>query len=81
MMSSMEELYQRAKRFDEGEIYQSPEYDKIAKRQMELYREMRALFGPFIVPLLEEYTDQIGEECEMECRHFFEQGYRMGKRG
>ena len=40
---------------------------------------MRVLFGPFIAPFLEEYTAWMGEECELECRHFFAQGYLMGR--
>ena len=75
----MEELYQKARRFDEGDLYQRPEHARIAKRQMELYTKMRVLFDPLIGPLLEEYTTQIGEEFELECRHFFMQGYLMGK--
>lgn len=72
-------VFNKAKRFDESELYQSPEYAKIAKRQVELYTEMRVLFGPFIAPFLEEYTTWMGEECELECRHFFAQGYLMGR--
>lgn len=75
----MKDLYLKAKRFDESELYQSSEYTRIAKRQLELYTKMRVLFDPLIGPLLEEYTTQIGEEFELECQHFFAQGYQMGK--
>ena len=75
----MKDLYLKAKRFDESDEYQTPEYARIAKRQIELYTEMHTLFGPAILPLLEEYTAQIGEEYELECQHFFAQGYLMGK--
>ncbi len=75
----MKDLYLKAKRFDESELYQSSEYTRIAKRQLELYTKMRVLFDPLIGPLLEEYITQIGEEFELECQHFFAQGYRMGK--
>jgi len=80
MKKSIEELYQRAKRFDEGELYQSEEYDAIAARQMELYRIMDAMFSPAIAPLMEEYMSLIYDEMEMECRHFFEQGYKIGQK-
>ena len=79
MDKPIEELYHRAKRFDESDIYQSAEYDAVAKNQMALYKKMRVIFGPAIIPFLEEYTAAMGDEMELECRHFFEQGYRLGR--
>lgn len=79
MEKSIEELYRQAKRFNEGEIYQSREYSAIAKRQTELHKKMRVLFGPLIVPLLEEYNTAVADEMELECRYFFEQGYLLGQ--
>ena len=78
MKKSIEELYRKAKRFDEGDLYQSKEYSTIARNQREVYQKICALFGPAVVPLLEEYTAAVSDEIELECRHFFEQGYRMG---
>ena len=40
-----------------------------------LRRTIQTLFGAVVSPLLEEYAAVIGEETELECRHFFEQGY------
>ena len=79
MEKSIEELYQQAKRFDEGELYQSQEYSAIARRQTELYQKMRTLFGPPVAPFLEEYAAAIADEMELECRHFFRQGYLLGQ--
>ena len=79
MKKSIEELYQQAKRFDESDIYQSQEYSVIAKNQRELYKKICALFGPTIIPLLEEYTAAVGDEMELECRHFFRQGCILGQ--
>jgi len=80
MNAHMEELYHQAKRFDESELYQSDEYAAIAKAQMGLYKKMYALFGAVIAPILEEYHAAISDELELECRHFFEQGYLLGRR-
>lgn len=80
MKKSVEELYQEAKRFDESDIYQSPKYDAVAKNQNRLYKRICFLFGPATVPLLEEYTAAIGDEMELESKHFFEQGYLLGQR-
>lgn len=78
MKKTIEELYQKAKRFDESGVYQSEEYAVIAKQQNRLYKEISALFGPVAISLLEEYTAAIGDEMELECKHFFEQGYLLG---
>ncbi len=80
MEKRLEELYREAKRFDEGGLYQSEEYQRIAIRQVKLYKEMRVLFGGLFAKLMEEYFALQGDELEMECRHFFEQGYIMGRR-
>ncbi len=79
MEKHIEELYQKAKHFDEGRLYQSQEYSDICKRQITLSKEMRLLFGPMLSQLLDEYTAAIGDECDLECRHFFEQGYLLGQ--
>lgn len=79
MKKSMDELYREAKRFDEGTIYQSRAYGEICKRQFRLYDEMCALFGPQLSRLLEEYAMAVSDECDFECRHFFEQGYLLGR--
>jgi len=77
MEDLMEKLYQKAKRFDEGEVYQTQEYSDICKRQFALCKEMRRLFGPVLSQLLDEYTAAVSDECDLECRHFFEQGFLM----
>ncbi len=78
MGQSMDDLYRKAKRFDEGDIYQSQEYQDVCARQIQLYEKLRRRFGAQITPLLEEYTAAIGDECDLENRHFFAQGYRLG---
>lgn len=80
MEKRIEELYEEAKRFDESDLYRSAEYDAISEKRCELYENICALFGPAIVPLLEEYADAIGDETELECRHFFKEGYLMGQK-
>ncbi len=79
MEKHIEKLYQRTKRFDEGGLYQTQQYTDICKRQLALSQEMRLIFGPMLSQLLDEYTAAIGDECDLECRHFFEQGYLLGK--
>lgn len=78
MKRSVKELHQAAIRFDEGEIYQSQDYNTVLENKNHLRRTIQTLFGAVVSPLLEEYAAVIGEETELECRHFFEQGYLMG---
>lgn len=78
MKRSVKELYQAAIRFDEGEIYQSQDYNTVLKNKNHLRRTIQTFFGAVVSPLLEEYAVVIGEETELECRHFSEQGYLMG---
>ena len=81
MKKSIEELYQKAKRLNDVEFYQGEEYQEAASRQMELYVEMRTLFGPSFGRLMEEYSKAVGQEMELECRRFFQQGYLAGCSG
>ncbi len=79
MGQSMDDLYRKAKRFDESDIYQSQEYKDVCMRQLQLYEKLRRRFGAQITPLLEEYTAAIDDECDLENKHFFAQGYRLGR--
>ena len=81
MKKSMEELYQEAKRFDEGTFYQRKDYEQAVTRELELYLILRNRFAPSFVPLMEELMKAISQETELECLHFFEQGYLAGTAG
>lgn len=79
MARFMDDLYQKAKRFDEGDIYQSQEYQDVCRKRWQLYEQICLRFGTQIAPLLEEYAAAIGDECDLESKHFFAQGYRFGR--
>ena len=72
------ELYLDAKRFDESETYQSKEYEELVSRKAELTEN---LYRKFIsaIPLMEEFIGLLAEETELECRHFFREGYLAGQ--
>ena len=76
MNKVMEKLYRQAKRFDEGEIYQSREYKVVWERKLRAWQKMYIRFGPSVIPVLEEYAEAAGDESELENQHFFEQGCR-----
>lgn len=71
--------YEQAQPFDEGEIFQSEEYDQVIRKEAELYRLVAATFGASVEPLLDAYTDALGDKAELECQHFFQQGLSAGR--
>ncbi len=72
-------LYEKARRFDEGEIYQSPEYEAISSRCAALFDQLVDTYGDRIIPMLEKYTECLYEETELECEHFFQEGCLLGR--
>lgn len=75
MDAYMEELYKEVSRRGEGDFHQTPEYEAIAKRQIQLYREMILKYGPELSKLLREYMAAVCDEFSYETRWYFEQGY------
>lgn len=71
--------YEQAQPFDEGEIFQSEEYDQVVRKEIELYRLLAATFGTRVEPLLDAYTDTLGDKSELEGRHAFQQGFLAGR--
>lgn len=72
------ELYLDARRFDESELYQSDEYENLVERKVELRENLYRRFNSAI-HLLEEYLGLLAEENELECQHFFREGYLAGR--
>lgn len=81
MKKSIKKLYQEAKRFDEGKLYQGKEYKRVSMRLYRLHMDLSNLLGPIFRATIEEYLNLISQETELECLHFFEQGYLAGVAG
>ena len=81
MDQEIAKLYEDAPRFDEGELFGSPEYRRIMSRQEHIGDLMEATFGEGVRALLDDYTGTLYEEMELEAQHFFQEGYRMAKSG
>lgn len=77
MKQEMMEKYESCIRFDEGSLSQSKEYQETVDKVERIRTLIAEMFGPRILPLLEEYTGAIYEEMELEARHYFEQGYNF----
>lgn len=79
-METIDELYDKAPRFDEGDLYQSEEYSDHIRRRTECEVALElALGGRY--ELIEDFLEVVYEMTEFECRHFFEQGYLAAKKG
>ena len=72
--------YGRAKRFDEGKVYHSQEYIAFLKRRTQLEETAKSIYGVGVGLLLEEYADLLGDLTELECHHYFEEGYLAAER-
>ena len=79
MTEEIKTLYEQAPRFDEGDLYQSAEYTDAARERIDLETLTRRLFGNHAATILEEYTEVMDRITELECQHYFEQGYQAGK--
>lgn len=72
-------LFEDAQPFDEGEIYQSQEYDCCFSVNLALEKAMEAIFGPEAHKLLMEFLDSYYEIERFNCLHYFYQGYLAAK--
>ncbi len=78
MDQHVKDLFAAAQPFDEGELYQSPEYEK-AEEKFILVEEMaEKLYGAEVAALLPTYLEAWSDAQEIECLHFFNQGYQYG---
>lgn len=74
---SMEKIYAKCAPFDESEIAQSIACREISEelRAIRTFLKRRA---PDIMECIDAYVDKYLEMVELECRHYFAEGYRMG---
>lgn len=79
MDAKIKAAYENARRFDEGELYQSKEYDDVSEKRYVLEERLETLFGADAISLLDQFANVIYEENALENLHFFEQGYLTGQ--
>lgn len=75
----IEELYQQARRFDEGELYQMAEYTDLSKKRSRLLEKLSKLIGPAFEYAVDQMLESVDQEIELECKHYFYEGYLAGK--
>lgn len=79
MNPHIEKLYKDVRRFDEGELYQSVEYKLLSRRRMEHHAALCKILGPQFSEEFSKFLEQMDEEIEYECLHFFAEGYFIGR--
>ncbi len=72
--------YSQCIRFDDGEKCCEKEYRDIVRKKERIVELIRSAYGASVLPMLEEYTEIMYEEMELEAQHYFEQGYLQGER-
>lgn len=80
MNEKMEKLYHKAVAYDKSGYYRSEEYKSITDRQWSYYFMMLQTFGTELLPLLGGYIAAVHEEMQIERKHAFVLGYKVGKK-
>lgn len=73
------ELYEDAQLFEEGELSESPEYYRCFNINLDLEQKMRDTFGPEAHQLLLDFLTSYYAIEEFRCLHYFYQGYLAAK--
>lgn len=80
MEKHIEALYGQAPRLDEGPVALEPLYSSALKEQLRISELIADIYGPAVIPLLNQYTVALCDEMECEAQHFFREGYLAAKR-
>ena len=76
MTEKLLELYKMCYRFDEGELYQSEEYQKLLQK-VKAARTLLARDSSLLASI-EAYSELQDDMTELEAQHYFIEGYKMG---
>lgn len=73
------DLFETAQPFDEGELYQSQEYDLWSKTVLRIGDKIKELYGDEAEKLLADFLHAYFEVERFACLHYFYQGYLEGR--
>ena len=74
----LETLYQQCTPFSEGPLWNSDAH-KEANRNIETLRRLLAAHDPTILNEVEAALDAYLDVVDLEVRHYFAEGYRLGR--
>lgn len=71
--------YGETPRFDEGHFFNDPEYDALYRRYLDVEDAIAVNFSPAQQAIVDRRLEFEREICELECRHYFEEGWLQGR--
>lgn len=74
----LETLFAQCAPFDESSIRQSEEYKKKSE-VLQTCREFLQILDPEVVTCIDLYMNTYLELVDLECRHYFSEGYRLAR--
>lgn len=74
---AMEKIFSKCVPFDEGEIANSESCQNI-RRELRAVRSFLERRDPQVMACIDSYVDTYLGLVDLECRHYFAEGYRMG---
>lgn len=75
----MEMKFAQCTPFDEGDIAQSADYEE-ARRELAAFRKFMERRTPDVLECVDKYMDIYMELVDLECRHYFQEGCRIGSK-
>lgn len=79
MDEHIRELYEKAIRFDQGDLRYLEDYLEAEHACAKMEELIEEAYGPTIRPLLHEYAGTLYDIMEIECMHYFQEGYLAEK--
>ncbi len=77
---SLESIFAQCVPFDESPICQSPEYEEISQT-LRATRQLLQRHAPESMADIDAFLNTYLELVDLECRHYFAEGYRLGREG
>lgn len=79
MDEEIKKRYEEVLRFDEGDLYYAEAYLEAEHACSKIEELLEEMYGPEVLPLLQEYAGVLYDITELEAMHYFEQGYLAGR--
>jgi hypothetical protein len=74
----MEEIFSQCRPFDESAIRAGEDYARTAS-SLQAARRLLEKYAPETMADVDAYLDTYLELVDLECRHYFAEGYRLGR--
>ena len=75
---SLESVFAQCVPFDESPLRQCEDYEKNSLA-IQCFREFAEILDPEVVKCIDAYLNTYLALVDLECRHYFAEGYRLGR--